>query len=411
MKKIQDLLRSSIGLHAATIGAPVVEHTIRSRMARIGLSCHDAYLELLRRSPSEWNNLVETLVVTETWFFREKKPFATLVRLVTDEWLGAHPDETLRLLSIPCASGEEPYSMAMALLDAGVPAARFQIDAVDISARALFFAQRGIFGRNSFRGGDLEFRNRHFAPTRGGYLLNPAVRRAVRFQRGNILAHDCLGDGRVYDFIFCRNLLIYFDKPTQSETLAKLNRLLAANGVLFTGAAELPLAVEYGFANLNAAGAFACRKPVAQANASAAENRRLVRDRSVPGTTISASSRPAAPRVTITVPLQPASELARARELATTGQFDEAASLCHSHLRDRGVCAEAFYILGLVRDASGADTEAGEFYRKAVYLEPNHLDALQRWALVSERNGRHDQARRLRARVERRLPDQVSSSL
>src|SRR5579863_3803437 len=109
MKRIENLLRSSIGLHAATIGTSVVEHTIRSRMARLGLTSHDAYIEVLRNSPAEWNNLIETMVVTETWFFREKHPFSALVRLVLDEWLPAHPEGRLRLLSVPCSSGEEPY--------------------------------------------------------------------------------------------------------------------------------------------------------------------------------------------------------------------------------------------------------------------------------------------------------------
>ena len=124
------------------------------------------------------------MVVTETWFFREKQPFAALVRLVIEEWLPAHPTGKLRLLSVPCSSGEEPYSMAMALMDAGFLAARFEISAVDISSRALAFAQRAIYGRNSFRGADLEFRARHFrivpsglCPERGRETPGPLLAR------------------------------------------------------------------------------------------------------------------------------------------------------------------------------------------------------------------------------------------
>jgi len=69
----------------------------------------------LRQSPGEWDLLVETVVVTETWFFREKEAFTCMVRLVVDEWLPAHPNRTLRILSVPCSTGEEPYSIAMAL--------------------------------------------------------------------------------------------------------------------------------------------------------------------------------------------------------------------------------------------------------------------------------------------------------
>src|SRR5205814_223897 len=87
-------------------------------------------------------------------------------------------------------------------------------------------------------------------------------------------------------------------------------------------------------------------------------------------------------------PVPAISALARARELAEAGRFAEAANLCETHLREYGVSAEAFYVLGLVRDASGADSQAGEFYRKALYLEPGHLETLHQWASLSERNGR-----------------------
>jgi chemotaxis protein methyltransferase WspC len=94
--------------------------------------------------------------------------------------------------------------------------------------------------------------------------------------------------------------------------------------------------------------------------------------------------------------------LATARQLADAGRLAEAAELCETHLREYGVSAEAFYVLGLVRDAAGADSQAGEFYRKALYLEPGHGETLRQWASLSERNGRTEHARILRARAGRR---------
>ncbi len=146
------------------------------------------------------------MVVTETWFFRDPETFAAFVRLVREEWLPAHTTAPLRLLSVPCSSGEEPFSLVMALLDAGVPAERFQIEAVDISARALARAERGVYGRNSFRGKDLAFRDRYFQPSEEGFVLDPAVRDCVRFCQGNFLSDDFLTGRASYDFIFCRNL-------------------------------------------------------------------------------------------------------------------------------------------------------------------------------------------------------------
>jgi chemotaxis protein methyltransferase WspC len=415
MNDIENLLRHSIGLHAATIGSSVVEHTVRSRMRRLGLENHADYLNLLRKSPAEWNTLVETMVVTETWFFREKQPFAALVRLVIEEWLPAHPTGRLRLLSVPCSSGEEPYSMAMALMDAGFPAARFEINAVDISARALAFAQRAVYGRNSFRGADLDFRARHFRPVPAGYALNPAVKHQVRFWRGNLLHERCLAESGIYDYVFCRNLLIYFDRPTQNRTLVKLQNLLAPDGVLFTGAAELPLALENGFCPTNLPLGFACRKtknsdrppsaPRSSATAKTpgpARSLPLIGERSDAGVQELPGLRAGAPAGQ--------SALTTARRLADDGHLAEAAELCETHLREYGVSAEAFYVLGLVRDAAGADSQAGEFYRKALYLEPGHCETLRQWASLSERNGRTEHARILRERAERRSAGKKTES-
>src|ERR1051325_7410805 len=129
MKRIEGLLRDKMGLDAASIGSGLVDRTVRLRMKSLGVKDVEGYKKLLVSSRAEWNELVEGVVVTETWFFRDCEPFGALVRQVLEEWLPAHPTAPLRLLSLPCSSGEEPYSLAMALLDAGVPNGRFQIDA------------------------------------------------------------------------------------------------------------------------------------------------------------------------------------------------------------------------------------------------------------------------------------------
>src|SRR5258708_375143 len=116
MNQIEVLLQQTMGLHAATIGSALVEPTVLARMRRQGVADVADYVKLLRQSPAEWNALIEAMVVTETWFFRDQGSFTALVRLVLEEWLPAHPSGVLRLLSFPCSTGEEPFSMAMALL-------------------------------------------------------------------------------------------------------------------------------------------------------------------------------------------------------------------------------------------------------------------------------------------------------
>ena len=145
------------------------------------------------------------------------------------------------MLSLPCSSGEEPYSIAMALLDAGVPASRFQIDALDISERVVQFARRGLYGRNSFRGDALDYRDRYFTETGDGHQLSAQVMERVRFQSGNLFDAGLLAHAPAYDFVFCRNLLIYFDQATQERAVQVLRRHTREDGVLFVGPAETSL--------------------------------------------------------------------------------------------------------------------------------------------------------------------------
>ena len=86
-------------------------------MRCLGVKRLEDYKQLLGKSAAEWNELVESVIVAETWFFRDPEHFAACVRLVLEEWLPGHPGAPVRVLSLPCASGEEPYSLAMGLLD------------------------------------------------------------------------------------------------------------------------------------------------------------------------------------------------------------------------------------------------------------------------------------------------------
>src|SRR5947207_11223320 len=145
-------------MDAASIGSSQIQRSVRLRMKSHGLKRHHDYKGLLQSSAAEWDELVESVVVTETWFFRDNDPFAALFGLV-QEWLSSNAAGRVRLLSLPCSSGEEPYSLAMTLLGGGISPARFEIDAVDISARALARAEQAVYGKNSFRGKDLGFKN------------------------------------------------------------------------------------------------------------------------------------------------------------------------------------------------------------------------------------------------------------
>src|SRR5262249_11222130 len=109
-------------------------------------------------------------------------------------------------------------------------------------------------------GKNLAFRARHFQNTPEGFALSPAIKDCVHFFQGNILNNDFLPGLSAYDFIFCRNLLIYFDRPTQQKALSRIDRWLATTGGVFVGPADFRLVLEQGYASANIPMAFACRK-------------------------------------------------------------------------------------------------------------------------------------------------------
>ncbi len=406
--EITEMLHRAMGFDAAALSESAVGRAVRKRMAQCGQRDAPSYLVYLRASPLELAQLVEELVVPETWFFRDGKPFEALQRFVMEEWLAANPERPLRLLSVPCSSGEEPYSAVMALLDAGFPPERISVDGVDISNVALGKARRGIYGRNSFRGAYPGLQERYFTATPHGWLLHEAVRKLVAFSQGNLLGADFSLLRGGYDVIFCRNLLIYFDDLNRERALAVLERLLLPRGVLFVGHAESAPVLDKWFAPVVSPQAFAyCKKsalpaqgklspPGAGLGRARGESRREMLPEKP-----AARLRPL-PQAVSSIGQPPAGNtLEQAQCLADQGRLAEAAVQCEAYLREQGASAQAYYLLGLVHDA-GADAEnAKEFFGKAVYLEPNHYEALVQLALLAERRGEIRNAAQLRQRAQR----------
>jgi chemotaxis protein methyltransferase WspC len=407
------LLKASMGLDAVSIGGSAIERAVLERVSACGVAGPDVYWQRVCASPAELQELIEAVVVPETWFFRDREAFSTLVRLARDASWAAQGDGVRRILSIPCSTGEEPYSIAMALFDAGIPAERFSIDAVDISAKALARARTAVYGRNSFRGRELTFRSRYFEAIATRHQLADSVRRQVQFRQGNLLARDLTPEPARYDVIFCRNLLIYFDRPTQERAVRALERLLTPDGVVVVASSEAGVMLNHGFVSFQAPSAFTLRTASAEAGKRKVAQRKpdTVRPRRVrvepPPARVPVVEPSVATVARTTAAAQPAeaglhdSSLDEASELANRGRFAEAIERCEQHLARSGPSAEIFHLMGLVRDASGNPTEAVSCYRKALYLDPNHHEVLAHLTLLLEKAGKTSEALLLRKRAHR----------
>jgi chemotaxis protein methyltransferase WspC len=405
--RIAALLKEKMGLDAGSIGIASVERAVRERLATLGVKDVQVYWALLSSSEPELQELIEAIVIPETWFFRDPEAFAALVRVVREEWLTKHAEGTLRVLSLPCSTGEEPFSMAMALLDGGLPPSRFHIDAIDISTRAIALAGQGIYGKNSFRAKDLSFRDRHFEPVERGHRLRDGVRRQVHFRHGNLLSAGWLHGAHGYDVIFCRNVLIYFDRVTQRRAIDVLGRLLTPSGLLFVGPSETGLLLDHGFVSAGIPLAFAFRP----AGSAAPRLRPRLRTAAAGVVAKPVPAKPSKPtpvekpqaRSTTAGKTTDAIEhwIDQARRLANQGQLIEALKCCEQNLRIQPSSAEAFHLLGLLHDAAGRVREAAEHYRKALYLDPQHREALVHLAVALQKEGDEAGAQRLFERVNR----------
>jgi chemotaxis protein methyltransferase WspC len=409
LSQIIEPLRKVIGLDAASLGNCLIERAVKLRLSANHLRDNSQYAALLQCSDAELQNLVEEIVIPETYFFRYPESFVALRRIVQEQLLSG--SRKMRFLSIPCSTGEEPYSIAMSLLDGGVSAKSFRIEAIDISLRFLETAKLSLFGSNSFRGTELKFRDRHFEKTDAGFRLSDHVRQCVHFEQGNVNVEN-FGFGREpYDLIFCRNLLIYLDVNSQIRAIKSLRQMLTKNGLLFVGPAETSLLTSYGFTSIRLPMTFAFQKVEAVNLLKAPKQRwpevksptETPRDKAL-GKPTSAIFQKAAPQKA-KQENESKPDLVAAEYLADGGRLEEAAQICELHLRTEGPSARAFHLLGLIRDCSGDQGLASEFYRKALYLEPDHYDALIHFALLKDKSGESAAAQTLKSRARRVLEE------
>lgn len=410
---VEAWLRESIGLDPESVGRGVIARAIARRLAAEGVGSPELYVGRLRADEASARALVEEVVVPETWFFRDEAPFA-LVRAEAARRRGGAGGRPLRLLSLPCATGEEACSLAIMCFEAGLGAGDFQVDARDISAASLAEARRGVYGENSFRGVSAAVRARWFSPVPaecsaepGGWRVDPSVRAKIHYAQANALEFE-LGPGEApWDFVFCRNLLIYLDLAAQAALMRRLVAALAPDGVLCVGHAESALALRAGLAPWPRARSFAFgRAPRADVEPSVIAEVSSVPRRAEGARARAADIAPApfadfaapAPAVT-TAAGTPKFDLGQGRRLADAGRLDEAAALAESRLHAGEPDPEAYYLLGLVNDARGETAAAEAAYRKALYLAPRHVETLAHLAALLEQRGERDAARRLRERA------------
>ncbi|OQX13384.1 MAG: hypothetical protein BWK76_16245 [Desulfobulbaceae bacterium A2] len=234
------LIKQRCGLSLEGPAEEKLARALEERIEALAIRPEDYYPRLYARE-IEFQELVNLLTINETYFFREPEQIHLLVDRLAPRLLAAHGAMAqVRILSAGCSSGEEPYSLALALLDKYGESTThlFRLAGGDIDSAMLARARLGRFHDYSFRAMPATLRDRYFDPEYHGSVLREQVKHLVSFHKLNLMADSFPPELHDFDIIFFRNVSIYFDTPTRRVIQHKLATLLRDNGILVIGTAE-----------------------------------------------------------------------------------------------------------------------------------------------------------------------------
>jgi chemotaxis protein methyltransferase CheR len=202
----------------------------------------------------EWERVMDALAVQETYFWREMSQINALVDEVVPAWF-KKSSLPFRVWSAACCTGEEPYTIAMALVEAGLGENPVEITGSDASVAAVQAAQRAVYREKSFRALPPPLRLKYFEPVQGGWSLSPEIKRRVIFKRANLFEPKEVASLARAQAIFCRNAFIYFSRHAIRQTVAMMAAKMPPGGHLFVGASESLLRLTTDFELKEVAGA------------------------------------------------------------------------------------------------------------------------------------------------------------
>ena len=432
-RELTDWLGSRFGLDPDILGLTVLDEALQSRSREVGIAEFAAYAERWRREESERAALLRRLLVGETWLFREWPSFQCLEDWLLRQGSRFSPAEPLRILSLPCATGEEAWSIAAIVDEAGLNDTRAIIDAMDINPEALSLARHGSYAQRKLRGQPMERWSKAFHPEPGGRLrVTATLRGLVRFVEGNAMDPAALRNREPYHIIFCRNMLIYMNAAARHQVLKTLSECLRPEGLLFLGHAEVATP-GLGLVRSGISGAFAWRRDD-EGRTAAARATPEARPRATP------KRRPAARPIVLPDPVSPILallpqppertstgridqrltetaiqtdpaeralsadsrdefDLDALRRMANEGRYEAVLGKLDSPAANLSLDPEVHGLAGVVLGALGRKTQAMSRLRRALYLEPNHAESLAHLALLLEEQGDGAGAARLRARL------------
>lgn len=391
LEALAALLLARAGLKITPSGYAGLRLALQARLPSAGARDARDYLHRLEgeRGEVELRALLPLVTVGKTEFFRDQRQHEAFERRVLPELLvsAARAGRPVRLWSAGCATGEEPYSLAMAAAAQGARPGAVELWATDLNPAAIATAQRGIYAPKRLAGLTERQLHRYFRPVDGHWRVADALRAMVRFEAHNLAAPAWPQVApRALDAIFCRNVLIYFDAGGIERVLARFHEALRPGGWLFLGYSESLLQEKLGFELVDLEGTFAYRRPVSRKarprpEAPAAPPVEARRHRRGPSRT------PPEP------PLTPAERLRQVARAMEASDFPTALRLAKHLVDDFPDELAARLTLGNVHVLLGSLEEARGVFAAALVQEPLCVEARLFLGAAALGAGRVEQAR------------------
>ncbi|MEO8002680.1 MAG: CheR family methyltransferase, partial [Arenimonas sp.] len=379
-----ELLQTRLGLDPGTLGERVIDDAFADARRSLTVTDDDALYRRVLIDDKAFSEFSECFVVPETWFFRAPEQFEDLVRFAREQ----STQRPLRVLSLPSSTGEEAYSAAITLLEAGFAPTDIDVLGIDVSQAAIRRASAGVFRRSALRGQPIPSPWLHEADD-GSLQADPVLRRCVRMRVGNALDLNLLRGEQSFDVLFCRNLLIYLRPEARIQLLQTLLSAASMPALVLAGQAEVlsslsdalrpyeggcPLSFVYG----------APRAVTAAPAPPATAPRAIARVVPVPVLNRPAEVIPSA------IPVLAHDDISQVRQLADAGHVDQARAACLARLTRQPDDVETLFLLGLVESAAGNPEAAERAFTQVLYLDRNHLDAIEQRVGLAERRGAGD---------------------
>jgi len=237
-EKYRSLIYNESGIHFTATNRAILESRLKEKLREKGIDSVKTYFDIISRDQGEMKSFLDSITTNLTRFFRNQAHFDAMEHFVVPELMNIKKgsgNNTIRIWSAGCSTGEEPYTIAMLMSEVLPPTWKFEIVASDLSLKCLMTAKEGFYANNRIDGIPEKHLKKYFDQVEGGYKVRPDLQSKIRFDYHNLKNDSGLNN---LDVVFCRNVIIYFDEAAQNAVINRFWNAMASKSFLFIGHSE-----------------------------------------------------------------------------------------------------------------------------------------------------------------------------